>query len=431
MKRKRNFSIAILFAIIFISLFGCSNDNRTNNNDNKLSPIINIYDDDQYTYIKSLSPTITMTSSDRGYYFFSGPGNSYLFFLDIESMKAIVLCNKPDCPHTEELDPYKVANCNAFFKQIEVIGAGSLDYKNSSIFFLTELIGKRNRQLYYQLVQISPDGSSRKNALIFKETPQANIFHRGYMYYSTTDDGTISGKENTTNSVTCLYRVPINNLNQTPEPIYKYSGIYASIVSLLGYENDLFFTCTSFTDEKLDNMNTQLMRLSINTLSISEICPNAGGYAICCDKIVYYTRSNSGVGQDYICDLDGKNKKLLKNVIGIPISDDSYILTQTIFMNNLNMVDDNKNPIKSSLHVYDISGNMIQSFDLGGLTTPRIAGTDSSFIFIRNSESNEYGAIDTIWAIRKSELEQKNSKMSKIYEFVPDHPFPGILSKES
>ena len=54
-----------------------------------------------------------ITESETGYYFVLG---DYIHYMDKETLKPIVLCQKPTCKHDKETDPYIVADCNAFMR---------------------------------------------------------------------------------------------------------------------------------------------------------------------------------------------------------------------------------------------------------------------------------------------------------------------------
>ena len=117
--------------------------------------------DDQYWFNKFSASDLAVAESEDGYYFFSGPGQSYLYFLDKKTMKAQILCDKPDCLHADEPDPSKKTYCNAFFN----ITFDNLIYYNKYLYILDAFSGNNSG---YGLYQVSLDGTQRKQIYTFK-----------------------------------------------------------------------------------------------------------------------------------------------------------------------------------------------------------------------------------------------------------------------
>lgn len=396
------------FAFIILIIPGCNQiNNRTENIDDFI-----FQQDDQYYFDKPTSTSLSMAVSENGYYFFSGPRNSYLYYVDKKTMKPVILCNKPDCLHTDESNPEKVNYCNAFFFS----NNASLIYYDSSLY-----VYDRNGT---SLFKVSLDGTSRQKIYTFKEPPLYAIIHRGYMYYMTNDNGTVSGKEASTFSTCGLYRISLSDMSKRPELIYQYKGIYANLCGLKGYKNYVMFTYNAYDDSLLQSAHASLLKYDINKGNTTAICQDAGRYSICCDKIVFYSID----GFTYRCNLDGSDKKLLNDVEGLSYSDGTYIFMDTKV---LKQIKPNGAAMKRQLIVYTLEGKEVQSFDIEALGVNDVYGGDNHYIFIPddNSKMNEVDEIKSLWVIDKRKIATGKAEPEKLFEFIPKVKFPGVITK--
>lgn len=263
------------------------------------------------------------------------------------------------------------------------------------------------------LTQISLDGTQRKDVFVFKSLPQYIIINRGYLYYSTMDDGTISGKEDSTISKSGVYRVPMDDLNKAPELVYENDGIYASIGVLEGYENCIYFICLRYPYAKMLKLDSELISYNVNSNKASVISDIVRRNAICGGRLVYSIDAE----HKCVCDLDGSNKKILEGIVGDANCDDKYILTDTIAMYYEGIKDKQGNRIKRCLYVYDLNGKELQSFDLEKYKGASVLGSDNDYIFLTSySLSNEYEM--ECWRIDKSKIAGGSAKMEKYYSYT-------------
>lgn len=424
MKRAKHSLRVILFGVLVLICLLCScmkeNDDvsESNINSNTISNImintenndnIKLYSDQLY-FEKTQGSSPSMVSSQSGYYLIGGAeGAKFLYYTDKATMKTTTLCNKPDCLHAEEKDPGKKRNCNAFLND-------TADTVGDLIFYDNHLYCARGKlgidQFTTVLTKISLDGTQREDVLVFKAFPQYIIIHRGYLYYSTMDDGTIAGKEDSTISKSGVYRVPMTNLKRVPELVYENDGIFAHIGVLAGYENCIYFVCIRYPDANLLKLDRELICYDIKSGKASIIDNNARRNAICGGKLVYSVDD----GSKCVCDLDGANKRILDGVIGDADSDDKYLLTDTKAMYYQGVKDDQGNPIHKCLYVYDLNGKQLQAFDLESYQGASVLGSDMNYIFITSySQSNKYEV--ECWKIDKGKIADGSATMEKYYSY--------------
>lgn len=422
MNKDTRICIYVCTALILYMLSGCSQDSVngaatcTANAENAIN-IITPFDpfSDQCCFIKSLGIFPTMVASESGYYFVR---DGFIYFTDKATMNTVALCNKPDCLHADETDPIKRNNCNANIKEEymeeNTVMTGDLLFYGSNLYvFQLKLV--RNQPDKYQVIQISLDGAQRKVVCMLKVFPQYVIIHRGYLYYSFKDDGTIAGKEDSTTSKSGVYRIPMDDLNKEPELVYENDGIYALVGMLLAYENNIYFTSSRYSDATLQEYIIDLICYHIDSGTVTTVGNNAERSAICGNRLVYTIDEE----HKCICDLDGANKKILDGIIGVPYCDDTYILTDTIYMKMSNAKDKRGSPVKRLLSIYDMSGRVLQVFDLDQYIFATVLGSDGKYIFLTTrSMPSEKEILTEYWRIDKSKIAGRSAKMDKYYSYT-------------
>jgi hypothetical protein len=358
--------------------------------------------DDQTFFDKSLP--LTMAESEKGYYFFGGPNNNFLYYLDKASMKAVVLCNKPDCLHTDETNPEKIANCNAclFDKNTGLI------YFNSSLYVLGD-----DNSLY----QISLDGTTKKKVISFKELPHTIIIHRDFLYYTTDDHGTIEGNEANTVTDCKLYRIDMYRPDKGSELIYSCSGIYGQFIKVIGYEDSIYFSFVKYSDSKMQGMDSNLLKYDLKSQKITHMLDDIGNFSICDNKLLYLNVKSRKYN---IMDLESSEDREVGYFNGHVTFDGRYIYCDTL-------------PLKSQkreLIIYDLNGAEVNKFNLDFCGNDLIYGGDSNYLFIPDNlaHKNDYGEIKSLWVLDKSKIDLKNTELKKIYEYIPKAKFPGIIT---
>lgn len=414
MRKKYIFYMLISFFFIICIVSGCSQSIKTDGIDAQntigTDSIIDTHDD-QYFFAKSLGADPSMVMSESGNYFFSGSQNYYIYFTDKKSMRTVPLCNKPDCLHDNETNISKSNSCNSYVRGDYTKMVGDLLlYENQLYFF--RIRKENDKPIQYLLTQISIDGSMRDDVYDFIDFPQFIIIHRGFLYYSTTDNGTVDDKEDSTVSETRLYRIPLEHLDNKPEIIYSSKGIYAIIGGLLGYDKNIYFTYEYFADPKLQQYENSLMSYNIDNDKVSMISDKGGRVAICNNKIVYYLTND----KKCLCELDGSNSKILDSIVGIQYSDDQFILTDTKFMKTASSLNGDNKAEKQFLHIYNLNGKKLQSFDLDKYVRATVFGSDNRYIYLTTtSQKNENCFIHQYWRIDKSRITGGKAKMEEYF----------------
>lgn len=341
----------IMIVLIFIS--GCSSQAIVYSNDYVPGQ------DHQYWYYPSPSPECPMVDAFNGYYFMNGPENHYLFFLDKATGEAAPVCNKPECVHNDN-------TCNSYLTKFYV---RTLIYYLDKVYYVSLDFVDDTGNWRDVLYELSPDGTHKK-LLTFSESIDFLTFHRGYVYYMTTDNGTISGKENETQTTVRLYRLPVQKINNEPETLYEFQGIYAFAGNILCYGNDIYFLQMSFEGEPME-LKTEMKRYSILDKSIESILEGRGQYTIFNGKLAFMDLDGT-----YICDLDGQNIQKIYDKGGILLPDNDYLLVDTI-----SDADVRKGEKPRTITALDREGNYAGSVDLDGFTNNPIGIVDNQFLF--------------------------------------------------
>jgi hypothetical protein len=405
MKAIKSLSIFMLLFIVLAS--GCQGSTTSHVDPDRVNTLDFPDQDDQYTFFKPIASFLSMAESNDGYYFFSGIQEQFLYFIDKKNMKATILCAKPDCLHSDEPDPTRIADCNAFFMQPE-----EMIYYDSYLY-----IFEKNASM---LVQVSLDGMSRKVLYKFKEWPQYATIHRGYLYYSTSDSGTVNGDESKTETKCKLLRLDLGNTGKEPEVIFEYSSIYADITRTTGYNDTILFSTSSYNDSSMQTRKNTLLSYNIPSRSINEIGKDIGGYSINGNKIVFFWDDCI-----YSCNFDGTDRKIVPQANGFLYSDNKYMLVDTIFLK-----DEYGNKAKRRLDVFDLNGKKISSIELNNVGREIMYGGDSDYLFFPDSSrKNKFGVIYTLWAIDKHKLADGTAKPFKVFEFVPKVEDKGVVTK--
>ncbi len=135
----------------------------------------------------------TFIETDTGYYV----GYGWLYYVEKATMKATIVCAKPDCDHQ---DP---ETCNALIDANYLLTGGDRLYYVSNIVNPTKMVWS-----------VKPDGTAREKVqdLKFNETSSSQssndlaIYHRGYIYYVSDD---------------ILYRVKLGEEKDSAEELWK------------------------------------------------------------------------------------------------------------------------------------------------------------------------------------------------------------------
>jgi hypothetical protein len=401
--------------ILIVFLVGCSSESLDLGNKYTLGQ------DDQFYFSGSSGQSLaqSMTETEDGYYFLSGPCKSYIYYIDKKTMKPVILCNKPDCLHAEEPDIFKVSNCNAFFG----------DYNLHLVAYNSYLYaGGVDEYNAYSIYQISLDGTQKKKFYTFKDYhPEAWIMHRGYIYFVVNDDGTVQGQEATTQNNCMLYRIGLNNLGGEPTLLYKIGMVNGSTWDLFGYGNNIYWNVVGM-DAALTKDLWQALRFDISDGKAHPLEDDMIRIVGVCDGNLIFKCVD---GITYKSGLDGSDKKEIGKI------SDMYDMVYSDGVKYLYCVRDplpaayNPNgETTRSMRVYDLEGNLVNTMDIDSLGKDSFYGGNGDYIFVPDSisNSNEYGGINMLWAIDENTLGSANPEIEKVFEFVPRAQFPGWVT---
>lgn len=365
--------------------------------------------DDQY-YFNLNRHAITparIAESEKGFYFFSGPNNQYLFYMDKATKKSSIVCNKPDCQHVNETNSARITDCNAYFLEANK----NLLYYDNSLYLMS--FNGEIQSLY----KVSADGTKREKLFTFKEYVTRLIIHRGYVYYIVEDNGTVAGNEQNTATVCKLYRVKLNNLSGQPELLHTVQGIYGTIDQLFGYGNNIYFHFYSIDySTKLPTNNT-LFRYNIIQQNVEEACRDTGaivihGNSIICDDLDLNV---------YIYDMKSMKKAAFGKVKGVPYgTDDQYVY-----------ICDWDDKEKLTFRICKWSGEQVFELSDFGVATDVYGGNEDYFFIADNGNNeNQYGSIKALYLIDKKKLADNSATLEKVYEFIPTVSSPGVFILE-
>jgi hypothetical protein len=391
--------IGFLLLISVMLLSSCSS--RTTDLDEYSNNI-----DDQYNYWSYSRDYVCETNN--AYYFMSGYEMNYLYIYDKDKKKAIPLCNKPDCKHTNETNGYKVADCNAFLG----LGPRFLELYKDSIYYVDESSSTSNGFIPI-LYKISLDGTKREKVLVFTHDVTYCVIHRGYFYYATMDSKTDEegDKEEGENKfIYRLFRQSIDNPTQTPELIVEGYDYVGRVNDLICYGDYLYYSITYYTDESCQEIVKSINMYDIQNKTNKRILENGTPpYTIFNDRFIYQETDGT-----YACDLTGENSQKITDKIGIYSANSKYLFIYNYQRRDVTILDNDFNVIK-----------MITLDE----TYKQPIGCSNEYYFLsRKPGSNEYGNTYTISVLPlANNLQNVNPRV--FYEYVPETMFPGVNSK--
>ena len=253
MKSLKRIFLLLMSLSIIASLCSCSsskielNLNQSANN--------YIMKEDCQNFISEMSSLVMV---ENGYYFTS---DSKLFFFESETHKAYPVCSKTNCDHSD-------TDCLAYLSPLKFYPEASMYYYDNALYLLgREELGVSAKRIY--IYQIALDNfKQKKAAYLFEGTSDVAFvcaLHRGYVYF-TYDGGDM---EETTAT---LYRTKLGSLNyDSPEKIFEFSGIGASIARISARGNNIFFNTSSYEDIQGNGYKTTLNYMNIHTLEKATI----------------------------------------------------------------------------------------------------------------------------------------------------------------
>ena len=290
--------------------------------------------------------------TENGYYFYAPYS---MFFMDKETEKAVPLCSQPNCLHYEETEREKYRLCHAY---IHGIGAGlPVAWHNNNLYVVAEnleAVGAPN----IQILEISPDGSSRKTLWSFDSTTEVQEMrlHRGIMYLAAR-----TSLENG-ESIATILAYNLDTPNVEPEILLEYPLFNNTTVQNMTVHGQyLYFG--RFCSEALEiefciyNINTK--ELKIISPREDNMYPHSVLFVGDSMRILFQkgSQSDGTYTQAMVsCDYEGNNQQDVTTDYGFYTADGQYIYRGG------NMWLDNGSD--HYLHIYDENYNEIDRLDL-------------------------------------------------------------------
>lgn len=346
--------ILTLTASLFIT--ACGNDSTVGNNEVESTEFKVGYDDQPFYLSRSW---MTVTDGNGNYLFYTDT----LYYYDNASDKAVVVCNKPDCEHVNNVDN---SECNAFFPRSKFYTDKGIAYYDDSIYLLGQS-GDGNKTSV-SLYKVSKDGAGREEVCKLFSTSDINTVgfftvHRGYAFWSLFPAGS-----------TQLYSMKLDDPGNI-KTVYEGEGLVPDILAIAGSGDYMYFKYCDATDETYDKFENTLYRTKLGSDSVEKLTSCGDGFTVM-GNTAFYISDNK-----YLCAFDLNTREESKiyeltNKEKLIVSDGKYIYLSN--WDNTESEDDYK------IVVLLPSGNVIDT-----ISTPNcdfFMGGDSNNLFIESKE---------------------------------------------
>ena len=244
-----------------------------------------------------------VAETEKGLYFYCG---AYLFYLDYASMKADVLCFKPECLHYDEPDPFKIQDCDAHFNG-HAGGAGGICL--GAVDGRLYVLYNRLPETKPALISMDLDGSGRK--IVHPDCSDIDSLlmriHRGSLYYVKNTVGEDGNREYS------IASMDLTAANPKEEIIYTISGKSAYVNNILPYQDAVYFD-GGYEEEAEEgpHFHSQLYRYDLKkkkTTAVSDCAEISGAYD---GKVLFRNQ-----GTFYCC--DAKSGKITEEENGLNV----------------------------------------------------------------------------------------------------------------
>lgn len=358
MKNKR--IILSLCLLICIGLVGCTGGEQEKYSEN--------YEEGKDS--QNFSTTREATATKNGFYAIQ---EDSIYFVDKKSGKAVPLCGKPNCKHTDY-------SCNARFNAPLNIQA-----YDGSIYVVArgEKVGTES------LYRISEDGSEREElkTLYTFETDDAScsldfVIHRGFGYMVTNwIQKTRNEKEQT------LYRVSLDSSDEKDE-VAKIKGYTPMIYIVGGYGNSIYFSTNRYTDKDEKNLEILNYKFDILKERVEKIDLPADMTltAVKNDRYFCYKKG----GQEILSlDKDGKDEKRIfdwKYDNTLVYHDEQYLYLD----NEVYLLMHDRPDTERRVAIIDYDGHKVCEWKKSGIDNRKIFWSDSELLLLQNLENLDY-----------------------------------------
>lgn len=396
----------ILYIISFIlgifSLTGC------NKSAQELGDCYIEGQDQQFMYSDGSMQKIART--ENGYYFFAG---EYLYYMDFESMRPIIMCNKPNCLHNEETNLEKRVDCNALFTENYF-----LSYYDGYLYTTVKQYKSSTNKT--ELIRVALDGTSRKKVFEFDVLPTAIAIHRGKLYYS----GTAFNDEG--NAVYALKEVSLGKWHAKPKVLYEGELAKGSIQQIKCYGEHVYFTELTINDEVqivrqmcYNNVKNEVIRICTQD---DKLYPQS--ISIVNGKL-YYTIFNGNYKDEqnnivYRAELDGSNGApcFEMPVLARISSDGNKLIVEDLVTKS------EKSDEQKSISLYSEDGEVLGEFLTNQLS--HVHDTfpgDEKYLFVVNYADKCY----EMQAVDKQKLSENKVEVNKLFKMEQEKLYPEII----
>lgn len=380
--------ILVCLLSTLVLFIGCSNTKKLSSDE--------IFNSDFYNESETF-----ITENEKGYYFVNG---NYIYYTDKESMKPIVLCNKPNCLHEKQEDNSKVYECNAF------VYFSNYNYINvyDDEIYLTSSFNSNKKDEVLELVQLSSDGEKRKSIAKFdSDFINSIIIDKGTVYY-------VNQKYKDDKLNSSIEKMNLNNSKK--EIIFTSSLTDGGIGGFTLNGSKLYFyeygnnAVNEFEEFDvvldLETMNKKSEKTNYEKLKSPVLIDNGKSL-----YSYFYGDKDERNSEIYSAELDGSNEKLLYNIPHNKfLADDNYIY---VFIDD---IESNK----GKLDIYDKEGSLLNSLNLDFMVLNQHKGNSDYMFFKNNSDFCEIKYID------KSKIGTEDLKLETLISVESKNAFKGI-----
>ena len=367
---KRTILMLLISALLLCSCQSSTKDNSDTDFGSLLKKSTNIdFGDTTYNIETDSQNYFDMSmrqiaASPDGYFLFkwnSNPQAKILSFISKNLKKYIPVCSRADCSHDDE-------TCDAAYPYLFYI-----DYYDGNLYVVNDETDKTNRDyIHFNLYRISCDSSVYEKEFEMMYAKRGDcmipqfIIHRGYVYYLAESGGDF-----------CLYEYDLQKKNRRLLYRAKDENMNATIGSIQGYGDGIFFSCCSGENEKM-----KVIYYSQKDDEYYEITNGitAVNFSITGDGIVYY--GGNCIKKVSFATLE---ETIFAESEKVSISyDGRYVYLDNDWNCNLDV--DNPDYSNRKVEVYDTDGKHIDTIDLAGQSCWGIFGDIDYMFFYFNDD---------------------------------------------
>lgn len=403
---KKSISLVCVFALIAVLICGCSENPQIPNISENTATYYNFETDCQVNVANPPFEYYAAKGSD-GYFLMN---DGYLYFADVNTQSATILCNKPNCLHNSV---YFNTECNAHTGY-----QGDITYNEGYIYYMGDGTDDINASA---LMRIATDGSGVREEVYSQEyDTNAWTVHRSYFYNAYREYRLEDKFENINRSRLVVEKVPLNGKGE-PEILFDTVDFLkdSSFNYLAVFDNYLYYSYQYYTEkeELIDKLICyDLINNTEKEVTIPESDTNPYEFGInyiypLGDKLIFKAGA-----EIYRCDLDVENTEKVMTL------EDEY---HNIFTDGTYLFEDNfANFLHSDLlsiekadtrqlKVYDSNLNLIDTINVGNYESSFRPVDDKCFLAMDQNGKLSYFDKTEIGSINGGNWEEKPIEIVK------------------